>query len=355
MSRKHRSNQRDRVSRPSIPRTKNRDNASRNGISADGSRWVLINQAGTHELGLVAQCIADVADYITRVEQLSKTNQLRATTFQRESRHISVQVRKLLLSNDEQLLKRCFVPRLHPLLTPVEQTPTLLTNWIGDLGITFNNGDSSQAKKVTLPTAHTHETLVNPLYGVMRLDEKQYRLGELVDWSSETVKAKNWLNRKVLQVNGISMTAEELLRMMSNREGAHSDPNEMLSIKPASPVEINLPDPKDETYSRANCLKFSGLTYIQIFTYLVGLYLVNMMKASLRNIPSEVAKQSAPPEIWQLIINAPHKPFRGSLELSRDYAMGAMFECSGEEEEPFRLVGDYKTPSRTIIAIPGWS
>ena len=36
------------------------------------------------------------------------------------------------------------------------------------------------------------------------------------------------MTRKVLQVDEIVLSAEQLLRMMVNREGAHSNPNETL-------------------------------------------------------------------------------------------------------------------------------
>ena len=100
------------------------------------------------------------------------------------------------------------------------------------------------------------------------------------DWTASLVKDATWLNRKILQIDDTILSAEQLLRMMVNREGAHSDRDDMTQLSISAPVKISLPDAGDEAYSRANTLRFSRLSYIQIFAYLVGIYLVNMMKAS---------------------------------------------------------------------------
>ena len=86
-----------------------------------------------------------------------------------------------------------------------------------------------------------------------------------------------WISRRsvgwefsppLLPVTGIDdtiLSAEQLLRMMVNREGAHSDRDDMTQLSISAPVKISLPDAGDEAYSRANTLRFSRLSYIQIF------------------------------------------------------------------------------------------
>ena len=318
------------------------------------SYWELSPKAGSHELGLVATSLADIADSASRLNQLAAGGQASLSTFQRESRRISVQVRKLILDGDEQLLKRCFVPRLHPLKAPQYRGQDVLTEWVGNMSIVFQTEGSSGEESVTLPTEHTHETMVRPLYGLRKIREKEYQLAELFDWSSQMLRLGQWLNSKVFQVDDTILTAGQLLRMMVNREGAHSDPNELLTFNLSGPVKLTIGDPTEEGYRRANCIKFNGMTYPQIFTYLVGLYLVSMMKASLRHIPQEIGRVSASTEIWRTIMDGPPQPLRQPMHLDKDYAMGAVIHNTGRRGESFVLVGDYEQPSSTLVQIPDW-
>ena len=101
-----------------------------------------------------------------------------------------------------------------------------------------------------------------------------------------------------------------------------------------------------------NTIKFSRLSYIQIFTYLVGIYRVNMMKASLRHIPAEIARNGASPDTWRTIISAPSEPLRQLLDLEKDYGMGAIFDSTDNPDHPFELVGDYGATSTATVQIP---
>ena len=309
--------------------------------------------AGSHELNLTADCISDIADPITRISELSTSRQLTSSNFQRQIRYLSVPIRKFLLGSDELLLRRCFVPRLHPLKMPGGHEPDVLTEWIGGMEIGFTAGDSPEARRASFPTEHTHETVVKPLYGLKRIGEKKYLFEDPFDWIATPMKDARWLNSKVMQVDNTVLSAEELLRMMANREGAHSDRDELTRFNLSGPVKVSLPDAGDEAYRRANTIKFSQLSYIQIFTYLVGIYLVNMMKASLRYIPAEIAKYGASPDTWHSIISAPSEPLRHQLDLENDYGMGAVFHITGDPDHPIELIGDYEATSTTTIQIPG--
>ena len=311
--------------------------------------WQLAPTARDYELGLVATSLADIADSTSRLEQLARERRSSLSTFQRESRRISVQVRKLLLEGDEQLLKRCFIPRLHPLKAPQYQDQDMLSEWIGNIALTFSTEGSTDQKTVEYPTDNTHEITVRPLYGLNRTGDKQYRLANLFDWSSGMIRAGQLLTRKVLQVDEIVLSADQLLRMMVNREGAHSNPNELLTALPTLPVKLTTGTPSDDEYTHANCIKFNGMTYPQIFTYLFGIYLVSMMKASLKHIPRELSRTSVPADVWQTIIDGPSHPFQQPLKLDRDFHMGAVFQVT---REGFAPVGDYGQITAMTIQIP---
>ena len=79
-----------------------------------------------------------------------------------------------------------------------------------------------------------------------------------------------------------------------------------------------------------------------------------MMKASLRYIPAETARNSASPDTWGTIFSAPTEPLTQPLNLDEDYVMGAVLESTCDRDHPFKLVGNYEVPGTTTVQIPGW-
>ena len=339
--------------RPQERTSKATDEEERERRDEPDLHWEISKMADSHELNLTAECIADIAECLIRINELSTSEQLVAPSFQRQIRFMSLPVRKLILSGYGPLLRRCFVPRFHPLKMPRGHEPDVLTERIGEMAIFFTMGESPEERRASFPTEHTHETVVKPLYGLRRIGEKKYLFEDPFDWTTPPVKYAQWLNSKVVQIDDTVLSAEELLRMMANREGAHSDRDELTHLGLSGPVNISLPDAGDEAYRKANAIKLSRLSYIQIFTYLVGIYLVNMMKASLKHIPAEIARNGVSPATKRSIISAPSEPLRHILDLEKDYSMGAVFDTTEDPDHPFKLVGDYEATSRTLIQIPG--
>ena len=338
--------------RPQERTSKATDEEERERRDEPDLHWEISKVAGSHELNLTAECIADIAECLISIRDLSTSGRLVAPNFQRQIRFMSVPIRKLILSGYGPLLRRCFVPRFHPLKMPGDHEPDVLTEWIGEMAIFFTMGESPEERRASFPTEHTHETVVKPLYGLRRIGEKKYLFEDPFDWTATPVKDARWLNSKVMQIDDTVLSAEELLRMMANREGAHSDRDELTRFNLSGPVKVSLPDAGDEAYRRANTVKFSQLSYIQIFTYLVGIYLVNMMKASLRYIPAEIAKYGASRDTWHSIISAPSEPLRHPLDLEKDYGMGAVIQSTDDPDHPFELIGDYEATSTTTVQIP---
>ena len=338
--------------RPQERTSKATDEEERERRDEPDLHWEISKMADSHELNLTAECIADIAECLISIRDLSTSGRLVAPNFQRQIRFMSVPIRKLILSGYGPLLRRCFVPRFHPLKMPGDHEPDVLTEWIGEMAIFFTMGESPEERRASFPTEHTHETVVKPLYGLRRIGEKKYLFEDPFDWTATPVKYAQWLNSKVVQIDDTVLSAGELLRMMANREGAHSDRDELTHLGLSGPMNISLPDAGDEAYRKANAIKFSQLSYIQVFTYLVGIYLVNMMKASLRYIPAEIAKYGASRDTWHSIISAPSEPLRHPLDLEKDYGMGAVLQSTNDPDHPFELIGDYEANSTTTVQIP---
>ena len=316
------------------------------------AHWSISPEASEHELKLTVQCISDIADPLTRVEELGTSARLTPSDFRRQIRNISVPVRKLILSGGERFVRRCFIPRMHSLKVPTDQEPVVLNEGIGDIRITYTVGNSTEEQETSYPTKYSHQTVVKPLYGLRRIGDKEFQLEDPFDWYSNPIRDATWLNSRVIQVDDTTLSIEQLLRIMVNREGAHTERNEMLELSFRAPMQLSLSKAEDETHRKANTIKFGGISYVQLFTYLVGIYLVNMLRASLKYIPNELLSNGTSRDTWETIFRAPTEPTNLPLLLDKNYAMGAVFHSTNDPENPFELVGDYETPSISVIQIP---
>ena len=304
-------------------------------------------------MGLTTECIGDIAASVAQINNLAIKGRLTKTGFQRECRNISTRIRKLILPNGERLLSRCFVPAMHPLTTS-EGSGSLevITHWIGDTAIEYSEAGASETERVRVPSEHEHETIIEPLYGLRRAADQTYQLEEPFDCSDTPLRLKKWLKLRILQIDDYTINAEEMLRMMTNQEGAHSELDDMATSNPASPVNLTIGDPEDEPYRKANVINFSGISYVQIFTFLVGFYLAKMMKLTLNQTLNELAKLGSSNESWPDILQTPTSLPSLKLKVDRPYFMGAVVKYTGTREQPFTLMGDYRTPSRTVVRIP---
>lgn len=222
MSKKGRFKQKRFESRgPSARRQAARRNDPPNGVRQQSSTHsTLCDIAASHSIRLTAECISDIAVSISRVNELAATRRLTPRVFQRECRNISVCIRKLILPGGGDLLKQCFTPAMHSLRRPANAgLGDTLSQWIGNIELTYSVGDSTETREITVPSEHTHATVINPLYGLRRTGDLTFRLDELVDWSSTPIRCSQRLKAKVLQIDYLTMTAETLLRTMANNDG----------------------------------------------------------------------------------------------------------------------------------------
>ena len=317
------------------------------------SQWEVSPVADRHSLRLTTECLADIAVSVTRVNARLGPGPFPTRIFQRECRDISTRIRKLILPNGEELLKQCFIPTMHPLkLNDADSNPETLTEWMGDISLEYTLAGEDQPREVTLPTQHQHETVVGPFYGLTRTSHQTYHFDDPFDWAAAPLRLGQWLNFKVLRVDDLTINAERLLRMMVNSEGAHSELDEMATANPAFTVPVAMGPPDSEPYRRTNVINLSGISLVQIFTFLVGFYLVRMMRATLRHIPHELTQFGFSNEIWRDILATPTQLATAKLLVDRPYDMGAVLQNTGNTELPFTLIGDYRNPPRTIVRAP---
>ena len=184
------------------------------------------------------------------------SGQTNSASLNRSARNISVAIRKVVLDRGGYLFKKCVEPRLHPLKYPKTGRreglrPDVLVERIEGMSISYTEGESDKEKTFNAP-AYEHRTVVKPLYGLHRTGKERYQLDDPFDLPAQPMKYGRWLNLKVLQVGEEVLSAERILQLLANYEGAHIDSNEMTRFNTSAPVDIKLTDRKDELYQKGH-------------------------------------------------------------------------------------------------------
>ena len=290
-------------------------------------------------------------------EQCSQ-GQLKTDSFDRAARDISVAIRKVMLDRNGYLFKECVEPRLHP-LKDLRRRPKkglradVLVEKIEGMSIHYTVGDSEEQKTFAAPE-YEHRTMVNPLYGLRRIGKEQYQLDNPFDWAVRPIKYSRWMKTRVLQVGDAVLTVENILQLLVNYEGAHLETNEMIRDNASLPVDVKLPKRpkrKDELYRKGTWVTFGGVSYLHIFTLLVGVYLANMMKETLKHASSVACERLQITHLADSILGSPSRIAAPTLLLNKQFNIGMILQST---DDSFELVGDYGKPGITTIQIPGW-
>ena len=329
-------------------------NNSMNGKS--NRRWEIQSGMDSFTFELFAECMADIADSVKQINALCREGQLETHSLNRAARNVSVAVRKLMFDGNGYLFKECVEPLLHPLKDPKKRPrkglrADVLVERIGGMSIDYTLGESEEHRTYDAP-AYEHRTVVNPLYGLRRIGKEQYQLDDPFDLSRQPIKYGQWMNIKVLQVGDAVLSAERILQLLANYEGAHVESNQMTRLNASSPVDMKLPDRKDELYRKGTWITFGGVSYLHIFTLLVGIYLVNMMKETLKGVPEETSNRLRMTQMPGSILRAPSRIATPGLLLKKGFNMGMVLQSTGDS---FELVGNHEKPGITTIQIPGWT
>ena len=320
--------------------------------------WEIQPEVDSFTFGLFAECMADMAESLKVINEMALQKRLRIHSLDKAARDISVAIRKVMLDGGGYLFKECVEPLLHPLKDPGRRhrkglRPDVLVERIEGMSIDYTVGESEEQKTFTAP-AYEHRTVVNPLYGLLRTGKEQYRLDDPFDLSAQPIKYGRWLNLKVLQVGDSVLSAERILQLLANYEGAHVESNQMTSFNASGPVDIKLPDRRDELYRKGTWITFGGVSYLHVFTLLVGVYLVNMTRETLKRYPEEISKQFHIAHLSESILQSPSRIATPTLELKKGFNVGMVFHYTGDPNNPIELVGEHGKPGITPIQVPGW-
>ena len=317
-------------------------------------RWHINPLANSHNSWQFAECIADIAESVSRVNDLLAKGQLTTHSFRRAARDISVAIRKIMFQGNGHLFKTFVKPTLHPLKKPRnELLPDVIIESHGGMAIKFTVGGSGIERTKAIPP-YEHRTVVNPLYGLRKTGDQLYQLDNPFDLSQRQIKFKRWMKTKVLQVGEDEMTVMSILKLVANKDGAHADSSEETYLSASLPVPVRLPDDNDELFRKGHWVTFGGISYLHIFTVLVGVYLVTMMNETLKHIPDERKRRLQIDHLSRTIAKCPAEIRGCQMMLEKRYSIGTVVDSKTDLNNPFELVGDYKKVGTTTIQIPGW-
>ncbi len=314
--------------------------------------WTVRPETDSYTFELLAECMADIASSVRHVNDEWVKERLTENSLKKAARDMSVAIRKIMLDDGGAVLKRCVTPRLHLLKKPPKvRKPDVLVENIGGMSVHYSLGESGPEKIAAAPP-YEHKTLVSPLYGLRRLGKNQYRLSQAFDFSQQPTKMSRWLRQKVLQVDNSILTAESVLRLIANKEGAHIELNEMTRLNASTPIGLRLSDEKDELYRKGNWVSFGGISYLHVFTLHVGVYLLGMMKRMLKHLSSRQMDNRNLPNDSSTILRTPSHIPPLVLPLKKQFGIGVVFHDTGDVENPIRLVEESRSAGITSIHIP---
>ncbi len=287
------------------------------------------------------ECLIEIASALEEFGQIARQNSISGSLLLAKTRQISVGLRKILLDGNGTILKRCIEnPEMHPMKAPPRNAKTLrATQTIKKqrLVLTYAVGSS---KALELP-AYDHLVKVHPLFGITHESENRSVLTSPFDLAARCVKFSKWMSIKLLEVNGVEFDARSVLHLMAVKEGAHT--NERFPMMgPVLPDEDN-----DARYSAIDGIKFGVFSYMQFFSLLAGLYLVNRSREALG--PGALANIDARAEEMRKLIHLYPRDFPLLLNCKVSVATNPFYVLGKNDE----LVGDYSRGISTTMRIPG--
>lgn len=250
--------------------------------------WTFPKPVDSLALTNLEDCISDLID---ATRELHRRRDIEHDTqgliLRRAVRKMAVPIRKLIIDNDGQLLKKCVVhPMMHKLgepCGPPRVAKIVFSTPKRDLIIGSADG-STQA--VAVPPAQ-HTIVVGRLRGIERKRNQSkpnnvvVRITSPFDTNQETVGLDEWMNKRILQVNSVGYRPKDLLKLIGNYEGAHT--NQFISMVAAGVKPEHIHKGPAMKYQLLNAVVFGQTTYSQIFVLATGLYLLDRLCELLRS------------------------------------------------------------------------
>ena len=207
--------------------------------------------------------------------------------FQSVVRQISIPLRKLCLDDEGALLKKTIAsPTFHPLGGQKGRYRRAKISWRSERREGVFAYADGKTETVVVPETE-HEIEIGRLYGVDFLEDGWCAIHSPFDLKARPVSLDAWLDAQALQVNSVSYTVKDALRLVADYEGAHT--NELPAWVAAGVNPEDIDKGRNMKYRLVNSVYFGCLSYVQVVALYTALYLTGRMQQLLAKSANTLA------------------------------------------------------------------
>lgn len=191
-------------------------------------------------------------------------------------RQISVPLRKLILDDEGALLKKAIdSPTFPPLGGKKGRYRCLTMSWRSERReCEFGYADGKRETVVVPETKHEIE--IGRLYGIDFLEDGWCAIHSPFDLMARPIPMDACLGAQALQVNSVSYTVKDALRLVADYEGAHANELPAWVAVGVNPEDIDRG--RNMKYSLVNAVYFGCLSYPHVVAFYTALYLTERMR-----------------------------------------------------------------------------
>ena len=206
-------------------------------------------------------------------------------------RQLSVPLRKLCLDGDGALLKKTIAsPTFHPLGGQKGRYRRATMSWLSERREMVLSSANGKKRTVIVPETK-HEIEIGRLYGINFLENGWCAIHSPFDLTARPVPLDVWLDAKVLQINSVSYTVEDALRLVAVYEGAHT--NELFPVVAVGVNPEDFDKGRKMKYRLVNSVYFGCLSYAHIVVLYTALYLTRQMQQLLAKAGNKLSGADA--------------------------------------------------------------
>ena len=251
--------------------------------------WQLHPKVHPMTVGTLLDCVMDLG---AAAEGLRDKKSLFDTeggwrVLQAVVRRISVPLRKLLLDDEGALIKRTIDnPAFPPLGGKKGQYRRATMSWRTERRELVLGYADGKKETVVVPETN-HEIEIGRLYGVDFLEDGRCAIHSPFDFMARRVPVDAWLGAQALQVNSVSYSVKDTLRLVADYEGAHT--NELPAFVGVGINPEDIDKGRKMKYRLANAVYFGCLSYPHVVALYTALYITRRMQQLLTECANALA------------------------------------------------------------------
>ena len=194
-------------------------------------------------------------------------------------RQLSVPLRKLCLDDEGALLKKTIAsPTFHPLGGQKGRYGRAKIRWHSERREALFTYADGKTRTAVVPETE-HEIEFGRLYGVDFLEDESCAIHSPFDLMARPVPLDAWLDAKALQINSVSYTVRDALRLVADYEGAHTNELPAWVAVGVNPEDVD--KGKSMKYRLVNSVYFGCLSYVHVVALYTALYVTGQMQQLL--------------------------------------------------------------------------